>query len=521
MSTSSTSVLYNVNVPHSSLPQGQFGRMFRILPAWEPTESGEPAIIQGLMDFANTAMSEPTDDPIGDNANMAAGYTYFGQFVDHDITFDPTSSLQRQNDPNKLSNFRTPRLDLDCLYGEGPSDEPFMYDNKQHGMFLIGTTGAQNEPDLPRNVQGRAIIGDMRNDENVIVSQFQLAMLRLHNAIYGQLMFPDGIVPEKFELDGPKFEQAQRILRWFYQYVVWNDWVKRIVKDSIWQKVLKKQGNLYSYGGQFYKWENEPYIPVEFSVAAYRFGHSLVRPGYQVNLNTDAGLGFGVDIPIFHPDRVPGQDDLELHDLKGFKTMRSKHTIQWDWFFDMRSSGGPFPQASRKIDPQLSSALFKVTEGPGGINHLAFLNLIRSWRMGMPSGSSVARAMGFEPHAINEPHEDILWHYILKEASGPKGQSGKMLGEVGATIIAEVFGGLLYGDSSSYVKSDPNWTPDQEPALMALIPEGKPESASATDNDPTKWVWQVADLLHASGAPINDTDVTSTIETGQNPPLTA
>ncbi|PIB23282.1 hypothetical protein BFP76_09745 [Amylibacter kogurei] len=517
MSVSSTSVLHNILLPHSSLYQGLFGRMFRSLPAWTPTETNEPDIIAGLQNFANTAMSEAPDDPLGDNVNMPAGYTYFGQFVDHDITFDPTSSLQRQNDPNKLHNFRTPRLDLDCLYGEGPSDEPFMYDEHRGGMFLIGQSGEQNEPDLPRNTQGRALIGDMRNDENVIVSQFQLAMLKLHNRIYGQLMFPNGNIPPNFGFDGDKFAQAQRILRWFYQYVVWHDWVKRIVKDAIWKTVLKKVNGQYEYGGQYYNWEYQPFIPIEFSVAAYRFGHSLVRPGYQVNLNTDVDLGFGVEIPIFHPDRVPGQDDLALHDLKGFKNLRKKHTIQWDWYFKMQSSQGPFPQASRKIDPQLSSALFKVTEGPGGLNHLAFLNLMRSWRMGLPSGSAVAQAMGFTPHPVANAHEDVLWHYILKEASSPKGQSGKMLGDVGGTIVAEVFGGLLYGDNSSFVSAAPNWTPNQEPAIMALLPRGKPESAGDNDNDPAKWTWEVADLLRAAGAPINDTDVASTIATGANP----
>jgi hypothetical protein len=391
-----------------------------------------------------------------------------------------------------------------------------MYDEHKQGMFLIGTSGEQNEPDLPRNVQGRALIGDMRNDENVIVSQFQLAMLRLHNAIYGRLMFPDGNVPDAFKIDNGKFTKAQRILRWFYQYVVWNDWVKRIVKDTIWKSVLKKNNGLFEYGGRFYNWDCQPFIPVEFSVAAYRFGHSLVRPGYQVNNTDEPGLGFGNELPIFHPDRMPGQDDLALHDLKGFKNLRKRHTIQWDWFFKMQSSGGPFPQASRKIDPKLSSALFKVTEGPGGLNHLAFLNLMRSWRMGLPSGTSVAQAMGFTPQPVANAHEDILWHYILNEASGPKGQSGKMLGEVGGTIVAEVFGGLLHGDKSSYVRSAPNWTPDQEPDLMALIPRGKPENAKDSDNDPSKWNWEVADLLRASGAPIDDNDVQNTIVTGTN-----
>ncbi len=504
MSISSKSIFNNVHVPHSSSYHGPFGRLFRNLPQWTPSAGTDEQIADAIRAFANTSMSEAANEPEADNHNLPAGYTYFGQFVDHDITFDPTSSLQRLNDPNKLHNFRTPRLDLDCLYGEGPADEPFMYDNDKGGMFLIGATGEGNEPDLPRNIQGRALIGDMRNDENTIVSQFQLAMLRLHNRIYAQLMFGDpDITPDSFARDDETFDEARRILRWFYQYIVWNDFIKRLIKDDIWNSVLKKENGIFCNNARFFKWEYQPFMPVEFSVAAYRFGHSLVRPGYQVNLNTDAGLGFGVELPIFHPGGSGAGQDLH-----GFRPMPGKHTIQWDWFFKMASSSGPFPQPSRRIDPKLSSAVFKVPEGPGGVNHLAFLNLMRSWRMGLPKGTAVAAAMGFTPHDIDDPHEDMLWHYVLKESSLlPANNKGRMLGSVGSTIVGEVFAGLLYGDSHSYIRMVPDWTPAAEPVLMALLPAASPENGGD---------WEVADLLRASGAPVNDSDVASTIASGHN-----
>ncbi len=506
------------NLPRSKQYKGPFGRLFRELSPWRSPHSDDADAVAALRDFATNAMSETAGADNLDNANLPSGYTYFGQFVDHDITFDPTSSLMRQSDPEKLENFRTPRLDLDCLYGEGPSDEPFMYDQNRGGLFLLGTvqrdwTGEtviadSKEPDLLRNPQGRAIIGDMRNDENVIVSQFQLAMLRLHNRVMLQLQTGD---PDNdsatFGFDGAIFEEAQRKVRWFYQYVVWNDFVKRMVSDAIWTRVLDKSDN-HKFNGTVYNWHSQPFMPVEFSVAAYRFGHSLIRPGYQVNLNNDVGLGFGTELPIFHPEGHFDENGDMRHDLRGFRFFPNRHTVQWDWFFNIGSSA-PFPQPARRIDVKLSSAVFSLDEGPDPKpNMLAFLNLLRSMRLELPKGSDVASRMGFTPHSIDDPHEDILWHYILKESQlMPAANSGRMLGRVGGTIVAEVFGGLLDGDPMSYVRNMPNWKPSDDSDLMALLDDPNPINGGD---------WEVGDLLRASGAPINDSDVASTIANGHN-----
>lgn len=510
----SSHTLSNIRGSRSRHYRGPFGRMFRNLPPWTRPRIDAVQIEKEIRAFAKKAMSETPGQDKLDNKNLPAGYTYFGQFVDHDITFDPTSSLQRLNDPNKLHNFRTPRLDLDCIYGEGPDDEPFMYDDNLKGMMLIGrvqkdkagkNVRGSKEPDLPRNVQGRALIGDMRNDENLIVSQFHLAMLRLHNRIYLQLLnINENKLPPKIAFNPEnkeKFREAQRIVRWFYQYVVWNDFVKRLVKNKIWSRVLAKKDGIFEYEGRFFNWKHHPFVPVEFAVSAYRFGHSLVRPGYQVNLNSDEGLGLGVEVPIFDP-RNSGK-----HDLRGFRFFPHRHTVQWDWFFKMKSSKRPFPQAARRIDPKLSSAVSAIPDEAGGSNPLASLNMLRSWRMEIPKGTEIATAMGFTPHGITDPHEDILWHYILKEAAlTPGTKSGQMLGDVGSTIVAEVFGGLLAGDPQGYVQNAPNWKPADETAIRALMPKG-------TENGGD---WEVADIIRASGAPVNDTDVANTIANGKN-----
>lgn len=517
MSISSTRFSLD-NLPRSANYNGPFGRLFRELPPWRPESGDEQTAVAELLRFANEAMTEQPNESEPNNENLPAGYTYFGQFIDHDITFDPTSSLVRQNDPDRLNNFRTPRLDLDCLYGEGPADEPFMYDEHQRGCFLLGTVThdwqgnlvPENlEPDLLRNRQSRAIIGDMRNDENTLVSQFQLAMLRLHNRVMRSLSLGLEHVDDtetEFDFDPDIFAEAQRLVRWFYQYVVWNDFIKRLVSNNLHKYVLDKTNN-HKFNGTVYDWKRQPFMPVEFSVSAYRFGHSLIRPGYQVNLNTDQGLGFGVEIPIFHPQGPNDENGDPRHDLRGFRSLPHRHTVQWDWFFNINSSN-PFPQPARKIDPKLSSAVTRISEGPGGSNPLAFLNLLRSFRMSMPRGSDVARAMGFTPHTIKDNHEDILWHYILKESALLRGKNkGKMLGNVGGTIVAEVFGGLLSGDPLGYVNINPNWNPEHESVIMNLL--ANPAPVNGKD-------WEVADILLASGAPINQSDVENTIATGHN-----
>src|SRR5215510_14402145 len=169
------------DVPRSALYEGRFGRMFRNLPPFAPDDADLLSL--GALMIETQAQA---DDSNLDNPDIPAGFTYFGQFIDHDITFDPNSKLQRDNDPDALRNFRTPRYDLDSLYADGPDNNPYLYaDDGSH--LLIGKVNSDqndlDEKDLPRNSQGRALIGDPRNDEKLIVSQIALAFLKFHNAV--------------------------------------------------------------------------------------------------------------------------------------------------------------------------------------------------------------------------------------------------------------------------------------------------------------------------------------------------
>lgn len=453
-------------------------------------------------------MSEEHAGPgyVHDNDNLPAGYTYFGQFIDHDITFDPTSSLMRANDPNRIRNFRTPRLDLDCVYGAGPRANPHLYDRalqsggRLAGFFLIGKGEFDKEEDLPRNDQGVAIIGDPRNDVHVIVSQVQLAFLKLHNKVLGNIVGDPnkGATPAQFR-------EAQRVVRWFYQYVVWNDFVERLVASDIHQEVLQREKDeqgkdtgVYKLNNRFYGWRNAPYIPVEFSVAAYRFGHSLIRKNYKLNKGLRDTMGMEMVLPIFSTAE-------QGKDLRGGRKLPERHTVQWDWFLKVSTPPDGFPQQAHKIDTMLSSSVARIPPDSKHGKPLAYLNLLRGWRMQLPSGPDVARAMGLKPvdEVLGDKNKQALWYYILKEAETlpDPDNGGKKLGPVGGRIVAEVFAGLLKGDPLSYLNVNPGWTPDDATDKPLLF-----GSSDATPENEEEG-WRFVDLIKAAGMPMDATAI--------------
>jgi hypothetical protein len=443
---------------------------------------------------AETFTTEGEQDP-EENHGIPAGYTYLGQFIDHDLTFDPMSSLQKQNDPNALTDFRTPRFDLDCLYGRGPDDQPYLYDDEKLrfrlGLPLEGSDSDTRACEAPRVAadQGRprALIGDPRNDENVVISQLHAIMLRFHNRMVEVL----GATKAEH------FPEVQRMVLWHYQWVVLHDFLPKVVGTKTVEDILPhltSGKSIYEHKPQlhFFEWKASPYIPVEFSAAAYRFGHSMVRPIYRLNTNLTEGG------PLNDGRRriLTPKDDKEQVEqgLNGFRKIPTRWAIDWRLFFEL--DGGAQSedvkqriQYSYHIDTSLVHPLGQLPAAVA-VNppSLAVRNLWRGLSMGLPSGQDVARYMGIEPIADDYLYvgkagqrdaEDSrslldiskvftknapLWYYILAEAQqryDPERRTTR-LGRVGGRIVAEVFIGLLLGDHTSFLASDPNWRPIPE-----------------------------------------------------------
>jgi Animal haem peroxidase len=501
---------------------GQFGRMFRSLPPADfgETDTETETNLLALGEKMVAEPEEPRERPDPEESGIPAAYTYLGQFIDHDLTFDPASSLQQQDDPDGLVDFRTPRFDLDNIYGKGPDDAPYLYNSDK--TFILGRklSGAGSNPkarDLPRSQPAdpanpdepvdptqpenldnarRAIIGDPRNDENVIVSQLQGLMLRFHN----KLMSED---------KGPKrtrFQRVQTEVRFHYQWMVVNDFLPTIIWKPILQDVIPhryktdpKEQNVRAFPPKliYFDLTHEPVMPLEFSGAAYRFGHSMVRPGYRISETVP-------QLPIFGDD--------EGSALTGFHEFPDNWAIDWVRFADLAplDAGNEKKEEDKvnqnrlqlayKIDTSLVDPLGKLPKrefdpplslGGKPLMSLAQRNLIRGWRLRLPSGQAVARSMGVEPEPIINigkfteedkltPITDIskafdnncpLWTYVLAETKevmmtvktnqGDKQIATRQLGPVGGRIVAETFIGLLLADSTSYFSVNPIWKPSK------------------------------------------------------------
>jgi hypothetical protein len=433
--------------------------MFRHLRPFSPSDESLRALADSMGPFPIPTLTEPAPEAgaiqPGENPDIAAGYTYLGQFVDHDITFDPVSSLERRNDPDALVSFRTPRFDLDSLYGAGPADSPWLYDQEDPVKLLIGhNTGPHDEPtDLPRNQQGRALIGDPRNDLHVIISQLTLAFLRFHNAVVDHLR-------NQFFPDAELFDEAQRLTRWHYQWMVIEDYLRPLVGSEVLDRALVTDAATGARHAQlqFFRWKQDPFMPVEFSAGAFRFGHSQVRATYQLNATLDP-------IHIF----LPSFDPNPLQHLGGFRPLPKTWTIDWSMFFTISGSS---PQLSRRIDTKVTGPMAQLAPMLDASRRpLALLDLLRGRALGLPSGEAVAAAIGTVPDAgLGLTAPTPLWYYLLREAEVVT--EGLRLGPTAATIVAEVFVGLLDGDPSSFLRAAPDWVPtlpSAEPGRFTFV----------------------------------------------------
>lgn len=444
-----------------------FGRMFpqliddpaNLLEESDATVAALKALGEAMHD-ANEG--NPIDGPGDGDSPIPAAFTYFGQFLDHDITFDAKGlpvtemanpALRPRADLNGLTNGRSIRLDLDCLYGgDAPRDGERM---------LVGTVspfGGGQRPagkgdfnDLPREVRsttdkGRdraARIGDARNDENLIVSQLHVAFLKAHNALVA---------------DNGSFAAARRGLRQRFQLIVLDDFLPRICDPAVVADV-RANGSRWNLG-----FTGALFMPVEFSTAAYRFGHSMIRTRYNYNtFFEDAGLDLLFTFTALSGNIGPGPRPAG----QGADTVPENWIIEWDRLI---APDGTSQQRARQINTLLSDFTFDLrntfgeTEDGGSADPevvalapmLAKRNLLRGYVLRLPTGQAVARELGLpvlegqamldalpsaELKAAAEPFKERtpLWFYILAEAGDPAGPNGAHLGAVGSWIVCDAF----------------------------------------------------------------------------------
>jgi hypothetical protein len=433
-----------------------------------PFDAATQALLQQLGDFmADSSRGQ------GPNSAIPAGYTYFGQFVDHDITLDISSSLDAEVNAETINNMRSPACDLDSLYGSGPALDPFLYVFPDSGpptaiKFLVGTnrnfgaggpgsaggSGPMGVPiasDLPRAVPtNTALIGDPRNDENLIVSQFHHTMLKFHNQMV------DGLVAASFA--GDTFLEAKRIVTHHYQWAVVHDFLKRIcgatTVDTALASVTAAKGSPFA-------------MPVEFAVAAYRFGHSMIRERYWVNAAQ-------INAPL---------SDVFAFARNPLLPVFSNWVVDFNAFFDTGLFAAVNNKAT-KIDSILAPGLDLLPGFSGLMQMLASRNLLRGLALGLPSGQGVAGHFGVAAMTAAQLKQGIpaaeaalldsngglllgktpLWYYVLREAAVIGG--GEQLGPVGGRIVAETFVKMLKRDADSFLNTASPFTP----TLTSAVP---------------------------------------------------
>jgi hypothetical protein len=409
----------------------KYGRMF---PGLRTPEAGEELLI--ALGRSGAVMDDLSESEEGDNGCIPAGWTFFGQFIAHDITAD-RSTLAHHARVGQITNFRTPRLDLEAVYAFGPTGSPYLYDRNDPDKFLLGVNDEGKPDDVPRNQQERALVGDPRNDVHQIIAQLHVVFLKFHNAVVDR-------VRERSMPASEVFREAQRLVRWHYQWIVIHEFLPLTSGQEIVDDIL-------THGPRFYRVEGRPTIPVEFSDAAYRYGHSQIRAVYQLN------------------DRFRGQ---VFPECAGARAIPAAHVIDWWRFFDLDDDLDPQP--TRRTDARLVHSLIALPDAVVGeteipeYHSLAVRDLIRGYALDLPSGEAVAEAMGIEPPTTDElglvsldvgwQGETPLWYYILREADVREDR--ERLGPVGGRIVAEVLLGLIDADPYSYRALAPDWTPE-------------------------------------------------------------
>lgn len=356
-----------------------------------------------------------------DSKVVSNGMTLFGQFLAHDMTFEVSSKFRGFNQLESFVNDRTIRLDLDTMYGQWNQD--FLYDDRDRDKLLLGEKHEENGHvwyDHQRNAQDKAIIPDSRNDENIIISNLHMIFVRFHNWMVDH-------VRETCNTSDV-FQEARRLVIWHYHWLILHEYLYYVTDWSIFEDIL-------DHGPRFFHYPN--YLPLEFTGAAMRLGHSQVREDNRINDYTEK----------------------ELFSMGHFSKMDLY--IDWHYFFN---HGDDKVQFARLIDTKISKSFQDIPFIKSTDKYersLPYRNMKRGVIYTLASGEDIARRMCIEPIEIEETQHlegTPLWYYILREAE-ELGHEGEHLGPLGSRIMLECFLAILNNDIHSFQKLHPKWKP--------------------------------------------------------------
>lgn len=426
-----------------------------------------PIFLTSELEALGAAMAEAY---VG-GVSTLAGYTYFGQLLAHDISHLREEGHNLKVKPIEDDEIRSdisPILDLGCVYDGAVAGSKLRCGNTAYMALgaAITTSGALlQDHDLPRE-NGEAQIGDFRNDENVIVSQLHLQFLKLHN------YFVDAISKDEPQLGVEAlFDAARTQVVLHYHEVILNDFLYEILHPDVWTAII--------YQGKSILWNpqrgEEPDLPIEFSGAAGRFGHAMVRNEYNLNRTKSVKLR-----ELFLMTGEGGFGSTH-------KKLPASHVIDWLLFFrfsaEVQRDPRQFLNKARRISPSVDVRLINTGRlSRRDIVNLATRNLMRSNQMGMGTGQEIVRHLTehfpeqlkvcgikiqpLTPDQLNlnrngRPQNILtdhcptllertpLWYYLLAEAcidtddtTPTDGKFGK-LGPLGSLIVAESIKGLL------------------------------------------------------------------------------
>lgn len=430
-----------------------------------------------LTELANLGGTMHADDEVGVNSNIPAAYTYFLQFLDHDITFTEVDKPDGLSDSEMLAaenltqwtkdeigkrvkNKRTTQLQLESVYGNILDKEQPPRIGEEFELGRVSTFGGfppgkDEFNDLVRSdfstdpkKDRAAKIGDSRNDSHLLISQIHVAFLRAHNAIVKK---------------GATFDQAKLELQRLYQWMVYHDILPRVVRQ--------KEIDLALADPQ-YKPANG--VPLEFSVGAFRFGHSMIRSSYY--LNDDFFKSESLE-RLFMLIVLSNKLAPTLN--AGYPNLPSYRIIEWRKFLE---GGRNF---ARRIRPQMVDPLARILNEANvkvkGEPRLAVQDLKRAYMMRIPSGQALAAQLKVDEQeilkekdlldaAVSEKQRQALtsgllnktplWFYVLAEADKVYRTGGVdrfKLGPVGGRLVAEVIIGLIKNFPDSFMNT--TWRP--------------------------------------------------------------